>query len=194
MANKKKKKQILKQSQAESKNSTPDLSDPATRKKGLLYNFKVTEEMLQEPPRLYFYIRLKAFIIDIFMIYTPILYISYFILGADSSDFRTSQPIIFACNLIYALVYAYLLERCGQTPGLRAYELKLVRDRPMKDGVKDPSDGANVSFLIGFARFYLSMISFALIVPAIIAIYRRDKKPLYDVLLKTRMIKLSADS
>lgn len=120
---------------------------------------------------IYFFDRFYAFVIDLFMIYTPILYIAYFILGS-SSKFLHSQLTIFICNFLYAVIYALLLNRTAQTPGCRAYGLKILSN-----------DGKKISFLRALARFYLMLFSFCLIVPAICIFWNKSKKTLYDSLL-----------
>lgn len=70
--------------------------------------------------------RLKALLVDVFMIYTPIVYLAYIIIGG-AQEFRESQPVIFLCFLAYACISAAFIAKTGQTPGLRYVELRLVR-------------------------------------------------------------------
>ncbi|EQD90034.1 hypothetical protein HPSA50_0430 [Helicobacter pylori SouthAfrica50] len=61
------------------------------------------KQALESPLKgLYLSLRLKAFITDVFMIYTPMLYImSYMILGS-AKDFRENQSAIF-CVCFFTL-------------------------------------------------------------------------------------------
>lgn len=70
--------------------------------------------------------RFRAFLIDIFMIYVPILYLSYFILGSKEA-FLSSQSVIFVCSLSFGLIQGAFLALKAQSPGLRAYDLYLVQ-------------------------------------------------------------------
>ena len=82
--------------------------------------------LLQIAHELYLKRRLKALLVDIFMIYTPIVYLAYVIVGG-AQEFRSNQPIIFACFLAYACISAIFIAKSGQTPGLRYVELRIVR-------------------------------------------------------------------
>ncbi len=72
--------------------------------------------------------RIKAFITDLFMIYTPILYIATYVVLGGAQNFRENQAAIFVCIMIYAVVCAVFIAVSGQTPGLRFVGLKLVKN------------------------------------------------------------------
>ncbi len=71
------------------------------------------------------FLRFKAFLIDIFLLYTPILYLFYFILGSKEA-FLNNQLIIFLCSLIFGLIQGLFLLKKAQSPGFKAYDLYLI--------------------------------------------------------------------
>ena len=72
-------------------------------------------------------LRLKAFLTDTFLITTPILYIVIYLIMGSGEDFAQNRSlgwgIIFAVHASIILIFWL---KNGQTPGLRAYEIKLV--------------------------------------------------------------------
>jgi uncharacterized RDD family membrane protein YckC len=123
--------------------------------------------------------RIKAFIVDMFMIYTPILYIiTYFILGGKE-DFQSSQAAPLAAVAIYGLIYAVFLAKKGQTPGKKAYEIKVV-----------DKNGHNLSFAKALLRFCLFLFSATIIIGLLTPFFRSDKKALHDIILGSKEIAL----
>ncbi len=122
-------------------------------------------------------LRLKAFITDVFMIYTPLLYITtYFILGSAQA-FRENQIAIFACVCMYGLISALFLSLSAQTPGLRYVGLELVR-----------KDRSRVGFMQALLRFFLWLLGVALLVGLIFPFISSQKRFLHDILCGTDMI------
>ena len=72
-------------------------------------------------------LRLKAFLTDTFLITTPILYIVIYLIMGSGEEFAQNRTlgwgIIFS---VHALIILIFWLKNGQTPGLRAYEIKLV--------------------------------------------------------------------
>jgi len=124
--------------------------------------------------------RIKALIVDLFMIYMPILYVmTYFVLeGKD--DFQNSTFAPFVAWSIYGLIYAILLARSGQTPGKRAYDIKVVK-----------ANGQNLSFLLSVARYILFLFSATILIGVLLPLFRKDKKALHDLILNTKEIDVS---
>ena len=82
----------------------------------------------------YFFLRFKAFVIDLFMIYTPILYIvTYFILGSKEALWA-NQGAVLSCWALYGGIDSLLCSTLSQTPGMRAQELILVDKEGQKVG------------------------------------------------------------
>ena len=80
--------------------------------------------------------RAKAFLIDIFLLYVPVLYVCYFVLGSKEA-FLGNQAVIFACSAFFGIVQALFLSTKAQSPGLKAYDLYLI----------DIKKGRKLSFL-----------------------------------------------
>lgn len=122
--------------------------------------------------------RVKGFITDIFMIYAPILYVIAYIVMNGKDDFQSSQAAPLAGVTIYGLIYAFLLSKFGQTPGKKAYEIKVVDDK----------SGKNIGFLRAVARFIAFLFTATTLLGLFLPFYRRDKKALHDLVCKTIVV------
>ncbi|MDT8338221.1 MAG: RDD family protein [Sulfurimonas sp.] len=122
--------------------------------------------------------RVKAFITDLFMIYAPILYIVTYIVLDGKDEFQSSQlgPLIGVT--LYGLIYAVLLSKFGQTPGKKAYEMRVVDDR----------SGKNISFFRAIVRFIAFLFTATTLLGLFVPFYRRDKKALHDLICKTIVV------
>lgn len=121
--------------------------------------------------------RIKALIVDLFMIYMPILYVlTYFVLDGKD-DFQNSPIAPLIGWSLYGLIYALLLAKSGQTPGKRAYDIKVVND-----------DDTKLSFFKAIARYLLFLFSASIVIGVLTPLMRKDKKTLYDLILKTKEI------
>ncbi|MDE5591698.1 MAG: RDD family protein, partial [Helicobacter sp.] len=97
--------------------------------------------------------RIKAQIIDIFMIYMPILYFLAYVVVGNAQAFRESAWAPLVGVLAYGIIIALFLTFKEQTPGKKAYNLWLVRD-----------DGKKITFCFALIRFILFLIAGASIV------------------------------
>jgi len=144
-------------------------------------NLKKTQnKTLQKPKYIYakYTSRIKAFITDMFMIYAPILYITAYIIMDGKDDFQASQLAPFLSTAIYGLIYALLLSKFGQTPGKKAYELKVV----------DSKNGKYVGFFRALVRFVAFLFTAATLLGLLLPLYRKDKKALHDILANTLVV------
>jgi len=123
--------------------------------------------------------RIKAFITDMFMIYTPILYIITYIFMDGKDDFQSSQFAPLIGVGLYALIYAILISKFTQTPGNKAYTMKVVDDKTY----------TNISFFRAFFRFIAFLFSATILIGLFFPFYRKDKKTLHDIISKTVVIK-----
>ena len=64
------------------------------------------------------WLRFRAFLIDIFLIYVPILYAFYFVLGSKEA-FLTSVLIPLFCTLFFGFVQTIFLSLKAQSPDLK---------------------------------------------------------------------------
>lgn len=122
----------------------------------------------------------KAQIIDTFMIYLPILYFLTYVVIGSAQGFRDSTWAPFVGVLIYGMIVALFLAILGQTPGKKAYNLWVIREC-----------GKNVTFPFALLRFFVFLISGASIAGILMPLWRKDKKALHDILLKTTVLKKS---
>jgi len=134
----------------------------------------------QEPVIKYAYTtdRIKAFITDMFMIYAPILYIITYLFLDGKEDFQSSQLAPFIGVSLYGLIYALLVSRFGQTPGKKAYLIKVV----------DITTQKNISFMRALFRFIVFLFSATIAIGLLLPFFRKDNKTLHDLLAKTVVI------
>jgi len=128
--------------------------------------------------------RIKALITDMFMIYAPILYFIAYVVMNGKDDFQSSQIAPFMGVLMYGVVYALLLSRFAQTPGKKAYDIKVV----------DAKSGKSISFLRAFCRFVAFLVSATVVLGVFVPFYRqkfyKDNKALHDLMTNTIVTKV----
>jgi uncharacterized RDD family membrane protein YckC len=123
--------------------------------------------------------RLKAFLTDTFLITTPILYIVIYLIMGSGEAFAQNRSlgwgIIFAVHAIIILIFWL---KNGQTPGLKAYEIKLV-DNLTKQRV------SVIQVLIRYVATLFAVVSiFLLFIP----FFNKDKKTFQDIFSNTIII------
>jgi uncharacterized RDD family membrane protein YckC len=116
--------------------------------------------------------RIKAFITDMFMIYAPILYIITYVFLGSKEAFQSSTIAPFLGVSLYGLAYVLLLVKLGQTPGKKAYGIKVV----------DAKTGKNLTYLQAIIRFVGFLFSATIVVGLLFPFYRKDNKMLHDLL------------
>ena len=124
--------------------------------------------------------KIKALITDLFMIYAPILYVIAYVIMGGKDAFQSSQIAPLAGVLLYGLIYAVLVAKFGQTPGKKAYNIKVVDDKSFK----------NISFIRAFARFVAFLFSATIIIGLLFPLSRKDKKALHDIVCHTVEIEI----
>lgn len=123
--------------------------------------------------------RLKAFLTDTFLITTPIFYIViYFIMGSGD-EFAQNRSlgwgIIFTIHSIIILIFWL---KNGQTPGLKAYNIKLV-DYLTKERV------SVIQVIIRYFATLFAVVSFFLL---FVPFFNKDKKTFQDIISNTIII------
>ena len=119
--------------------------------------------------------KIKAFITDMFMIYAPILYIITYLVLGDKDAFLSSELAPLIGVSLYGLIYATLLAKFAQTPGKKAYSLRVL----------DAKSGKNISFFQALLRFVAFLFSATILIGLLFPLYRRDKKGLHDLIAHT---------
>ena len=122
--------------------------------------------------------RIKAFVTDTFMLLMPILYVVFYLIMGSREEFAknmlTGWIYIFVPHFFITIGFWYFK---GQTPGYKAYSIKLVDDNLQRPSL--------YRLIIRYFSFALSAI---LIVGLFLAIARRDKKTLHDIISRTMLI------
>ena len=146
--------------------------------------------------RLFLARRLKAFITDIFMLYTPILYIATYVVVGSAQEFRQNQLVIFVCFAIYACIYSLFIAISGQTPGLKYANLKLIyipkstpKSPPTYSINKDSTkDSKKAGFFRAFVRLVLWAFGVAFVFGIFTPLFSRKKEFFYDTLTRVCII------
>lgn len=106
------------------------------------------------------------------MIYTPILYIITYVILNGKEAFQASAMAQFAGVMLYALIYAIFLAKSGQTPGKKAYGMKVV----------DSKSHEKLSFIRAFWRFIAFLFTATTLLGLLLPFYRKDKRALHDLI------------
>jgi len=124
--------------------------------------------------------RVKAFITDMFMIYMPIMYfITYIVLSGKDELQNTEIGPLIAVSL-YAIIYAFLVMKFGQTPGKKAYDLKIVDDKT----------GEYIGFFRALFRYVMFLVTMTTLLGIFLPFFRKDKKSLHDLICNTLVVKI----
>jgi len=126
--------------------------------------------------------KIKAFITDMFMIYAPILYFLAYVVMDGKDAFQNSQIAPLIGVTLYGLIYAILISKFGQTPGKKAYTIKVVDDKTYE----------NISFFRALFRFFAFLLSATILLGLFTGFYRKDKKLLHDIICNT--VEIETDS
>ncbi|MDD5406292.1 MAG: RDD family protein [Sulfurovaceae bacterium] len=125
--------------------------------------------------------KFKAFLIDNFMLLMPIMYVVFYLIMGSRADFAEHKLYgwiaIFVPLVIVQTIFFY---KDGQTPGYKAYSLKLI----------DEGTGKIPNLGIIFFRNLCAILSFFSIFGWIMMFFRKDHKALHDLLSNTAVIQL----
>ncbi|TKX30737.1 RDD family protein [Campylobacter aviculae] len=124
------------------------------------------------------FLRFKAFVIDIFLIYVPILYLFYFLLGSKDA-FLHNGFVTALCSFLFGFIQALFLQKSAQSPGLKAYDLYLIEFK----------SGKRLSFLKIILRYIVFFISFGLLIGVIFSFFRKDSLNLHDILTQSCIVR-----
>lgn len=124
------------------------------------------------------YDKLKAGIIDCFMIMMPIQYFTTYILVGSASLYRQSQIYIFAASFLYLLIILLFLFFKGQSLGYKYLGLHLRS-----------KNGKKASLFQVIVRMALFVLTFALIFGMLFPLFRKDRQYLHDLISNTIVLK-----
>lgn len=122
--------------------------------------------------------RVKAFITDMFMIMMPIMYVTTYLILEGKDDFQGSQEARWITATVFGLIVIFFWVIKGQTPGSKAYSIKLI----------DNSTKKNISIFKAILRYFLFLFSATTIILSFLPFFRKDKKTIQDILTKTTVI------
>jgi len=124
--------------------------------------------------------RIKALITDMFMIYIPIMFIITYAMLNGKDDLQASSFGPFLATTMYGLVYAMFLAKLGQTPGKKAYTMKVV----------DYKTHESIGFFRAFFRFFAFLITASTLLGLLLPLYRKDNRALHDLIVGTSVVAL----
>ena len=122
--------------------------------------------------------RFKAFLTDSFLITTPITYIVMYLILGGGTAFAEHRPLGWGLILgVTALIIVFFWYVKFQTPGMKAYSLKIV-----------DSNNERIKFSQAILRYgatLFAMISFFLL---FFPYFNKDKKTFQDIISNTKII------
>jgi uncharacterized RDD family membrane protein YckC len=122
--------------------------------------------------------RFKAFLTDSFMILMPIMYLVFYLVFHGREGFAEHKLFGWLLILIpYILISALLIARSGRTPGMRAYEIRVVMC----------GSGESPSFGVALLRQILAVWDFFLFT-WIAQFFLRDHRTPHEILSGTCLI------
>jgi uncharacterized RDD family membrane protein YckC len=123
--------------------------------------------------------RLKAIIIDSFMLVMPILYIVFYLIFGSREAFGEHMLEGWVLIILphFCITMAFLILK-AQTPGMKAYDLKLINSITSEKPTV-------LQLCFRYVLFIVTTISlFGLLAPW----FRKDKQTFYDILSHTALI------
>lgn len=123
--------------------------------------------------------KIKAFLTDAFMLLMPIMYIVFYLVMDGREGFAQHKLAGWLYILVpLMIVQTLFFAKNAQTPGFRAYNLKLI----------DEDSGEKPSVAIILFRNLCAILSFFSIFGWLIMFFRKDHKTLHDLLSNTAVI------
>ena len=119
--------------------------------------------------------KIKAFITDMFMIYMPILYVITYVVLGGKDEFQESSFAPFIGVVLYAVIYSILLTKFAQTPGKKAYSIKVVDNKTFE----------NISFFRALFRYFIFLVSATILIGLVFPFFRKDRKFIHDIVCNT---------
>ncbi|MCK5111360.1 MAG: RDD family protein [Arcobacteraceae bacterium] len=124
--------------------------------------------------------QIKAVITDLFMIITPLMYISIYLLLGGREEFSQNMLTGWGYIIIpYFIITVLFLAIKGQTPGLKAYEIKLVNTK----------DHGDIKIFQVIVRQLVSIFTTMSIIGLLLPFFRKDHRTIHDMLASTTIIK-----
>lgn len=124
--------------------------------------------------------RFRAFLTDLFLITTPIIYLVIYVIMGGGDGFAQNRTLGWGIILLlcYLIIGIFWLKN-GQTPGLKSYDIKLV----------DNKTEGRLSVIQASVRFITTFFAIVLIAPLFYCYFNKDRKTFQDLLSNTKIIK-----
>jgi uncharacterized RDD family membrane protein YckC len=110
----------------------------------------------------------------------PVFYVVFYAIFGSREGFRENMLLGWVYILIpigVMVILFYFLK--GQTPGMKAYEIKVIDNKSEK----------KPSLLLSFLRFFFFNIAFFSVAGLLMSFFREDRRGLHDLLSGTSVIK-----
>ncbi|WP_162165823.1 RDD family protein [Campylobacter fetus] len=120
--------------------------------------------------------RVKAFIIDMFLIAVPLLYVTTYFILDGKNDFQHNQFAIFGVWLIFGVIQSLFFAFNAQSPGYRSQNIYLV-------GL----DGKKAGFISYMLRYIIFVTTF-IFGGSLFCFFRKDKRNIQDLLTGTIVV------
>jgi uncharacterized RDD family membrane protein YckC len=146
-----------------------NMSDDKTMKeKPVIVKFQTAQIVL----------RVKAFLVDMFMIMMPIMYICVYVFLDGKDSFQENQISKWLIMAIFGFIVVMFWTFKGQTPGLKAYNLKVVQI----------NSGEKPSLKVSIIRYVLFLLVATTLILMLVPFFRKDGMSLYDLWSKCQVI------
>lgn len=123
--------------------------------------------------------QIKAAITDLFMLVMPLMYISIYLLLGGREGFAQNMMLGWVYILIpYLIISVIFLMIKGQTPGLKAYEVKVVNKSNKKD----------INIFQAVIRQTISLLITITIIGLLLPFFRKDHRTVQDIIASTTVI------
>lgn len=124
-------------------------------------------------------LKVKAFVTDAFMLLMPIMYVVFYLIMDGREGFAQEKLMGWIYILVpLVIIQTLFMSISGQTPGYRAYDLKVI----------DENTKEKPSFFVALFRNASAVLSFFTILGWALMFFRKDKKNLHDLLSATAVV------
>lgn len=124
------------------------------------------------------FFRIKAFIVDMFFIAMPLLYLTTYLIMGSKEKFQSNQFAIFGVWIVFGIIISIFFSKTAQSPGYKFSQIYLI----------DLQTGRKITFSRAFLRFILFVIAGFSMAGLMLCFFRKDRLNLHDLLTKTAAV------
>ncbi|CUU69848.1 RDD protein [Campylobacter hyointestinalis subsp. hyointestinalis] len=117
--------------------------------------------------------RVKAFIVDMFLIAVPLLYVTTYFILDGKNDFQHNQFAIFGVWVVFGTIQSLFFTFNAQSPGYRSQNIYIIN-----------LSGKKAGFIIYMLRYFFFITTF-IFGGFLFCFFRKDKRNLHDILSGT---------